>query len=408
MSELADNVGDMRFLHTSDWHLGRGFHGYSLRAEQEEMLDTVCQTVQEQQVDVVLISGDVYDRALPPEWAVTALEDCLTRLVALGAKVIITSGNHDSAARLGFARGLMASSGVHIRSSLEDAWQPIELADETGPVLVYGVPYLEPQLYAAQLGCARANHTAVMEAVIGRIREDLNQRDDDGARVILMAHLFAAKGTASDSERHIGVDVPAGESPEHHAESIGGLSVVPLEIFDGFDAVTLGHLHGRQQLKPSVRYSGSPLTYSFSESEQAKGAWLLETGTAERISATALDWQIGRPVKKLRGNIAEMLADETLAQWADAYVQVRLTDPERPERAHQRIKEAYPYLAVFSYEGAGRVRSSSTYSHKVESASNDVDTVAAFLEHVRDRSADADEVELISQAFQEVRAGEAA
>ncbi|GAA1824058.1 exonuclease SbcCD subunit D [Nesterenkonia flava] len=418
----------MRILHTSDWHLGRGFHGYALRAEQEQMLDTVCAAVQEHGVDAVLISGDIYDRAFPPEWAVQALEDALLRLVELGSNVIITSGNHDSAARLGFARGLMSASGVHIRSALEDAWTPVELAEGDERVLVYGVPYLEPQLYAAQLGCARAHHTAVMNEVLGRVRADLRQRREVGEhidRVLLMAHVFAASGVATDSERNIGVEARAGDVPEHHEETIGGLSVVPLELFGGFDYVALGHLHGRQRLSPTVRYSGSPVTYSFSEADQAKGAWLLDTrpaqdpaeNGAERaelvrteavdedvpIAITPLGWRIGRQVKKLQGTIEEILSPETVEAWSDAYVQIKLTDPERPERAHQRVREAYPYLATFSYEGEGRVRSSSTYSAKVEGAASDAEIIAGFLAHVRDRGPSDQERRVIEETLEAVR-----
>lgn len=230
-------------LHTSDWHLGRGFHGGSLRAEQSELLTTLCATVKEKQVDVVLVSGDIYDRALPPEWAIKELEDCLLELARDGTEVIITSGNHDSAQRLGFGRGLMAASGVHIRSALADAWAPVELTGDDGAaLLVYGVPYLEPQLYAGELG-VRPNHTALMTEVLAKVREDAEQRRRSSGQnptVVVMAHVFVSKGVASESERHIGAPAVAEEALEHHEDSIGGLAVVPLDVFDGFDYVGPG------------------------------------------------------------------------------------------------------------------------------------------------------------------------
>ncbi|WP_147107674.1 exonuclease SbcCD subunit D [Nesterenkonia populi] len=390
----------MRFLHTSDWHLGRGFHGFSLRAEQEEMCDAVCSAVGEQGVDVVLIAGDVYDRALPPEWAVELLEETLGRLVDAGAQVIITAGNHDSAARLGFGRSLMRSSGVHIRSALEDSWIPVELTDENGPVLVYGVPYLEPQLHAAALGCERAHHTGAARAVTQRIRDDRAQRAPE-AQTIVMAHLFAARGTASESERHIGAEAAAGERLDHHEETVGGLSVVPLEVFDGFDYTALGHLHGRQALTDAVRYSGSPLRFSFSEAEQEKGAWVYDTVEGSMVP---LDWAIGRPLKRLSGTIEEVLSPETLEKWSEAYVQVKLTDDQRPEQAFQRVQEAYPWLASFSYAGAGQVSGGTTYSQKLKQARTDTEVVAGFLEHVRSRGPDEPEQQLIAEALQEARA----
>ncbi|GAA1142606.1 exonuclease SbcCD subunit D [Nesterenkonia lutea] len=400
----------MRWLHTSDWHLGRGFHGHSLREEQEQMLETISSAVTEHAVDVVLIAGDVYDRALPPEWAVASLEACLQRLVDAGTQVIITPGNHDSAARLGFGRGLMRSSGVHIRSSLEDAWTPVQVSEsDGGSTLVYGVPYLEPQLFAPALGLDRAHHTGVAAEVIRRIWEDVQRRrshngsagEDSPVKVILMAHLFAAQGAASDSERNIGLDVAAGERPTHHEDTIGGLTVVPLELFEGFDYVALGHLHGRQRLSETVRYSGSPLRYSFSETQQAKGAWLWDSRSPD--PAQALNWDIGRPLAQLEGTLAELLSPESVAAHQDSYVQVKLTDPIRPERAFHRVQEAYPHLATFTHAGRLDVLRRS-YSAKVEQARTDTEVIEGFLEHVRGgRGPSAEEQHLIDQGLEAVR-----
>lgn len=398
----------MRWLHTSDWHLGRGFHGDSLQSAQEEMLRTVCTTVEEQSVDVVLVSGDVYDRALPPEWAVRRLEECLLRLTDRGTRVIITSGNHDSAQRLGFGRSLMAASGIHLRTALQDAWEPVVLpeSDAGRTVLVYGVPYLEPALVREPLGLERADHTSVMRAVVAGIWEDVERRraeltPDSELRVVLMAHLFAARGAGSDSERNIGVDAFAGEALEHSHQTAGGLAVVPLEVFEGFDYVALGHLHGRQRLSPTVRYSGSPLRYSFSETRQAKGAWLWDS--ADFTEITPVDWAIGRPLAQLEDTIEQVLSPETTAEHRESYLQVRLTDPVRPERAFQRVREAYPHLVSFAHVGGEPPGERSTYSNRVERARTDAEVVESFFDHVRGRGMDADERELVSEALEAAR-----
>lgn len=411
----------MRWLHTSDWHLGRGFHGHSLQTAQQQMLQTVCRTVQEEQVDVLLIAGDVYDRALPPEWAVRELESCLEELVAAGTRVIITSGNHDSAQRLGFGRGLMGAAGVHLRTSLEDAFTPVEIPDagpetsgqeasaqehESAPLtLVYGVPYLEPTLVRDQLGLDRADHTSVMTEVVRRIWEDVGARREHlgqqrTVRVVLMAHLFAARGVGSDSERTIGVDAPAGEQMDHQEHTAGGLAVVPLELFDGFDYVALGHLHGRQKLSQTVRYSGSPLRFSFSETHQAKGAWLWDSQDWEQIRA--VDWSIGRPLAQLKGSIEEILESETVQQHQEAYLQVTLTDPVRPERAYQRVREAYPQLCSFTHSGTEQ-QTLRTYSSAVEEAVSEAEIITGFLEHVRGRGPAEQEQQLLEEALQAVR-----
>lgn len=402
----------MRWLHTSDWHLGRGFHGHSLQSAQQEMLETVCATVQKHQVDVLLVSGDVYDRALPPEWAVRELEACLERLVAAGTRVIITAGNHDSAQRLGFGRGLMGAAGVHLRTSLEDAFVPVEIPEDdaspgsSGRTLVYGVPYLEPALVREQLGTERADHTSVMTEVVRRIWEDVHarrQQMEPGGRlrVVLMAHLFAARGVGSDSERSIGARTPAGEPADHGEQTAGGLAVVPLELFEGFDYVALGHLHGRQRLSETVRYSGSPLRYSFSETRQAKGAWLWDSQDWGDI--TAVDWSIGRPLAQLRGALGEVLDPECVAAHQETYLQVTLTDPVRPERAYQRVREAFPHLCSFSHAGPGEEDRLRTYSSAVEQAETDSEVITGFLGHVRGRGPSPEEEGLLEEALEAVR-----
>lgn len=405
MSSAGHIVENMKILHTSDWHLGRGFHGTSLREEQTEMLSRLCAEVEEQQIDLVLVAGDVYDRALPPEWAVKLLDDTLYSLTQAGAQVVVTPGNHDSAQRLGFTSRLTTAAGVHLRTQLADAWTPVSFTQEDGSqLLVYGVPYLEPQLCAEELGLQKAHHTSVMTEVLNRIRQDAADRGES-ATTVVMAHLFAARGIASESERNIGAPAVPEESLDHHEETVGGLAVVPLELFEGFDYVALGHLHGRQRLAERIRYSGSPLRYSFSEESQGKGAWLIEsTELADPGSAiTGLDWQIGREVKRLKGELDSILDPATVQRWSEAFVQITLTDDERPERAYQRLREVYPHLMQYSYAGAATQREATTYSKKFAEAATELDLVASFLDHVRHRSADDEELALVEQALQEAR-----
>lgn len=401
----------MKVLHTSDWHLGRGFHGTDLRQTQLEMLHTVCSAVEEHTVDVVLVAGDVFDRALPPEWAVRELGQCLRRLHRAGAKVVMTSGNHDSAVRLGFNRELVALSGVHIRSGLEEAWEPVEIDASDERLLIYGVPYLEPQIYAEQLGLDRVHHTAVMTEVLRRVRADAAQRRTDEAniRVIIMAHLFAAHGRASESERHIGAHAVPEQTLDHQENTAGGLAVVPLELFEGFDYVALGHLHGRQRLTDRVRYSGSPIRYSFSEERQHKGAWLIDTSALDDAAAAVkgLDWAIGRRLTRFEGTIDDLLAPELVEAHQDTFVQVSLTDDQRPERAYQRLREAYPHLMHYSYAGAGLTDSAGSYAQRLHRAESELEVVAGFLQHVRSRAATQEELNTVEAALEAVRTASA-
>jgi exonuclease SbcD len=234
----------MRFLHTSDWHLGRSLHRADLRAAQAGFLDHLVGTVRSERVDAVLVAGDVYDRAIPPVDAVALYENALARLRAAGARVILISGNHDSARRLGVNAALVDHSGVHLRTRPEALADPVPLTDAHGPVAVYGVPYLEPALFDHE----PRTHETVLRAALAQIRADAAARG--ATRTVVLAHAWVAGGLPSASERDI---------------AVGGVGHVPASLFDQFSYVALGHLHGRQTLAGHLRYSGSPLPYSFSE-----------------------------------------------------------------------------------------------------------------------------------------------
>ncbi|GAA3098856.1 hypothetical protein GCM10020001_014160 [Nonomuraea salmonea] len=270
----------MRILHTSDWHLGRSFHRESLLAAQAAFVDHLVETVRAERVDVVAVAGDVYDRALPPVDAVALLDEALARLRAAGARVVLISGNHDSALRLRFGSALFEAAGVHVRTSPDQSWEPVVVDD----VAFYGIPYLEPELVRAQWELPDRSHTAAITHAMTRIRADAARHRAS----VVLSHCFVTGGQASDSERDI---------------SVGGVAHVPLTAFDGADYVALGHLHGRQRMSETVRYSGSPLAYSFSEVGHVKGSWLVTLGEeVEFVPAP-----VPRPVGRLRGEIDDLL-----------------------------------------------------------------------------------------------------
>ncbi|MDQ1614929.1 MAG: repair protein SbcD/Mre11, partial [Actinomycetota bacterium] len=176
----------MRLLHTSDWHLGRSFHREDLLGAQAGFVDFLVETVAQEQVDAVLVAGDVYDRALPSVDAVTLFDDALRRLAGTGARVVLISGNHDSAGRLGFGSGLMDHAGIHLRTDPGAAHHPVLLPDGAGEVAVYALPYLEPDAVRGELRCDERSHAAVTAAAMRRVRTDLSRRS--GARSVVLAH----------------------------------------------------------------------------------------------------------------------------------------------------------------------------------------------------------------------------
>ncbi len=383
MSAYGGSVKIMKILHTSDWHLGRSFHGTGTLDAQRIFVDNLEKTVREEGVDVVLVAGDVYDRALPAVDVVALFDEALDRLTVAGAQVVISSGNHDSATRLGFGGRILARGGVHLRTRTEDIAVPVIIPlDGHAELAIYGVPYLEPRVVAESLQAEAPTHTAVTAAALDRIREDLAPRSAVRRTVsIVLAHTFAAGGAGSDSERDL---------------AIGGLGAVPLSLFDGFDYSALGHLHGRQKLSETVRYSGSPLAYSFSEANQAKGAWLLDVTPDGIGGIQAVEWPAPRDLAVLSGRLEDLLVRDDLA-WAEgAYCQITLTDPERPARAMERLRARFPDTLVLAFAPEGGEQADTrTYSQRLAEARDDAEICCGFLEHVRGRKASSEEQALV-------------
>ncbi|MCX4824839.1 exonuclease SbcCD subunit D [Streptomyces sp. NBC_01142] len=381
----------MRFLHTSDWHLGRSFHRVSLLDAQAAFLDHLVATVRERDVDAVLVAGDVYDRAVPPLAAVELFDEALHRLAAAGVPTVMISGNHDSARRLGVAAGLIERAGIHLRTDPAGCATPVLLGDAHGEVACYGLPYLEPALVKDEFRTEKARHEAVLGAAMERVRADLAGREP-GTRSVVLAHAFVAGGEESDSERDI---------------TVGGVSAVPAGVFHGVDYVALGHLHGCQTITERVRYSGSPLAYSFSETHHRKTMWLLDLDAQGDITAERIDCPAPRPLARLRGTLDALLDDPALERHEQSFVEVTLTDPVRPAEPMARLTERFPHTLslLFEPERSGE-DSLASYAQRLKGRS-DQQIAEDFVAHVRGGSGPDDgERTVLRGAFDDVRVDE--
>ncbi|MER6052451.1 exonuclease SbcCD subunit D [Streptomyces sp. NPDC001793] len=378
----------MRFLHTSDWHLGRSFHRVNLLAAQRAFLDHLVETVRTRDVEAVLVAGDVYDRAVPPLAAVELFDEALHRLAALGVPTVMISGNHDSARRLGVGSGLMRRAGIHLHTDPADCAAPVVLEDAHGPVACYGLPYLEPAMVRDTLGAPRADHAAVLGAAMDRVRADLADRPA-GTRSVVLAHAFVTGGTASDSERDI---------------TVGGVASVPAAVFDGVDYAALGHLHGCQTLTERIRYSGSPLAYSFSEAAHRKSSWLIDLDAAGGVTAERVDCPVPRPLARIRGPLEQLLDDPALARHEDSWVEATLTDSSRPAEPMARLAKRFPHtLALVFDPDEAPARPAASYAQRLRGRS-DQEIAEDFVAHVRaGRGADDAERAELRSAIDEVR-----
>jgi exonuclease SbcD len=372
----------MRLLHTSDWHIGRTLHGTDLLAEQEAVLDGLAAVVAAEGVDVVVVAGDVYDRAVPSADATGVLDRVIGRLLATGARVVLTPGNHDSARRLGTFSGLLSAAGLHVRAVTRRLDEPVLLADEHGEVAVYGIPYLEPEVARHELGVPEARgHEAVLREAMDRVRADLFLRP--GARSVVLAHAFVGGGVASDSERDI---------------CVGGVDLVPAQVFDGVDYVALGHLHRPQTLSPRIRYSGSPLAYSFGEAGQQKQAWLVDLDATGLAAVRPVPLPTPRQLSVLTGTLEELLADPAFEAAEQHFVSARLTDPARPADPMRRLQTRFPFCVHLDWTGVGSAAEGGSYQERMRGRSA-LDVAGEFVSHVRGVPASAAERELLARAL---------
>lgn len=362
----------MRIIHTSDWHLGRTLFGVDLLGHQAAYLDHLVELVDEVRPAAVLVAGDVYDRAIPPVGAVNLLSDVLGRL-ADRTHVVVTPGNHDSASRLGFGASVMKEM-VHVRARLDGIASPVVVPGTGGTLAVYALPYLDPDDARVRLADDPAeplprSHEAVTAAALARVTADLEARRaaDPGLRAVLMAHLFAVGGARSESEREI---------------RVGGIDSVPAELFagTGLDYVALGHLHGPQQIsvpgvdRPLVRYSGSPLAFSFSERAQVKSTAVvdLETLGVELVAAP-----VPRRLTEIRGALADVLGDKL---HTEDWVRVTVVDDARPSGLMATVRAHFPHVLHVSFEFADEaVRAQSL---RVTAAHEPLEVAVRFVEHV--------------------------
>jgi exonuclease SbcD len=377
----------MRLLHTSDWHLGRTLHRADLRAAQEAFLDDLVSVVRAEQVDAVLVAGDVYDRAIPPVDAVQLCEDALLRLRDAGARVVLISGNHDSARRLGFGSKLFDVAGVHLRTRPAEVATPVLLEDRHGPVGVYGIPYLEPAAVRGELLDAGPaddpprDHVGIVGHAVSAIAADASARGL--ARRVVVSHSWVTGGSVCESERDI---------------SLGGAGQVPSALFDGFSYVALGHLHGRQTLAGHIRYSGSPLPYSFSEATHRKGSWLVELDTVGNVRAELVPAPVYKRLNVLTGTLADLLSSPAYKEYEADFVSVVLTDPVRPEGAMDALRTRFPHILVLSYAPSGVVADGRDYRARV-AGRDDLSIAAEFVRHVRNAPPTDSERTLLAAAF---------
>ena len=329
----------MRIIHTSDWHLGRRFEREPLEDDQRAFLAWLADLVEERQVDLVIVAGDVYDRSSPAEDAVTLLDRGLDGLRAAGAQVVLIPGNHDSARRLGFGAGRQALGGVHVFADDRLPPAPGVLVGRGERVALVAVPFLDPTLRTdrrpADDGTPRpATHQSVLADALDAGRRALPALG--GVASIAVVHAYVSGAGLSDSERTL---------------AIGGADQVDPAVLDGFDYVALGHLHRPQRIGGSdaVAYSGSPLPYSFSE-DHPKSVRLLEVEGGRLTGVSTVPVPVGRKVVTLTGTLDRLLTDPAHERYTDHWVAARLADDTVRTQPMERLRARFPHAVNVRYD----------------------------------------------------------
>ena len=380
----------MKFLHTSDWHLGRQFHNVSLLEDQAYVLDQIFDIAVRETVDAVVIAGDVYDRTVPPARAVSLLDSILDRLCRdLALPVIMIPGNHDSPERLGFGARQLSGSGLHIIGSTDAILSPVMLSDAHGQLAFYGIPYLEPVMAREYFEVELSGHDETLAYVAERIKT--HNQQNGRFRTVVVSHCFLDGGEDCESERPL---------------SVGGADRVSAKLFKTFDYTALGHLHGPQfKLINKIRYSGSILKYSFSEEHHNKSVTIVDMDAKgkcviEKIALTPL-----HDMRSLEGSLKDVLERGQSDPNFEDYVQVRLSDTHAILDIMGKLREVYPN--VLHLERPGLVlENSEKMASRDRLRKGEMSMFGDFYEQVKGESLSAKQAKLIEKTIEQLHRAE--
>ena len=371
----------MKILHTSDLHFGINLHGIPLLEYQWKFCDSLCDIIRNNSIDAVIIAGDVFDTSVASAEAINCWSNFATKLcIENKIPVVVCAGNHDGAARLASCSDLLKAAGLHISGTLEDAFEPIKL----GNCEIYSLPYYNTSDASAVLEC-KADTGVVMSEIVKRILD----KADKSKKLILAAHCFAAGGKTGES------DISARTS-----ESVGGAELVPIAAFDGFDYVALGHLHRPQTLSKSgtiVRYSGTPMPYSFSEASHNKTVSVFDTD-----SGTVAEIEVPQPYKlrNITGRFEDIIAQAQTDSDTDDFISIKITDCSA--RSFQRTELGKLYPNILECKGT---ETSSTSAASISAAQTaELDPVELAVNYSIDHRGcplDEDELKWLKEAIEE-------
>lgn len=363
----------MKFFHLSDLHIGKQVHNMSLLPDQRYILEQVLEAVKREQPDAVLLSGDVYDKPQIAREAEKLYDWFLTELTACGQPVLIISGNHDSAVHVGYFSHLLKRNQLYVTApEFTGVEEPVTLKDEYGSVHFWLLPFLKPVDVRAAYPDDEEVQTDSYHHAIGSVvaKMDVNPKE----RNVLLAHQFVVKNVA-DGEN------PGVEKTDSEVLSIGGLDAVGADLFDVFDYVALGHLHRPQKVgRETVRYSGTPLKYSFSEANDQKSITVVDLGSKGRVELSTIPLTPMRDMRRIAGSFESVTSQAFYEQQErDDYLEITLTDDVEVPGAFSKLRTIYPNLLSLRYAELERNFDPTGLSVRELEAMAPFDLVAGFF-----------------------------
>ncbi|OAO02234.1 exonuclease sbcCD subunit D [Sphingomonadales bacterium EhC05] len=374
----------MRILHTSDWHLGRQFHGMPMEDDHDHALIQILSIIEDDQPDLIIIAGDIFDRTTPPQSALKRFSEFLRTVRALSsAAIVMIAGNHDSAAQIE-ALGVLATDGEAIvRGALDEDERPLIIDTSNGPVAISALPFAFE--YAARQ-CFEDDTISCPADVIRAQITSARKHITDDMRWVVVAHAFVDGATTSESERPL-------------VRTVGGIETVPAGAFDGADYVALGHLHRSQSVvHDHIRYSGSPLAFGFDEEGQQKSVSLIELAADGSVEVTTMPIKPLREVRAIRGKLQELLAH---TEPSKDFVQVILTDEAPQIDPMKRIRELYPNAAQLTYDRKENPVERRV-AEQIAAIDNPPELAAMFMNFARGKAITDTETQLVASALQTI------
>lgn len=322
----------MKLLHLADLHIGKRVNEFSMLEDQKYILDEILELIDREKPEVILIAGDVYDKSIPTVEGITLFDDFLTQLHKRKKTVCIVSGNHDSAERLNFAGNIIKEDKIYMAGVYKNPLEKVSLEDEYGKINIYLLPFIKPAMVRKQYETVESYHDAV-KAVL----EDTDI--DSSERNILISHQFVINGT----------NMP--EESDSETKSVGGLDHVDVSVFEKFDYVALGHLHGAQKIKrETIRYAGSPLKYSFSEIKQKKSVVLIDLKAKGETEVALLPLKPLHEMCEIKGELKELLEAEK--EICEDYIHAILTDEGDLYDPLGELRAVYPNLMKLDFDNS--------------------------------------------------------